>query len=71
MLAAILSVLGTAGFAALGWAMQRSVSIGNRVSIIETKQEDLPVLINMRFAEVSRRLDRIERAMNGHLRGVD
>jgi hypothetical protein len=65
MLEAIVGVLGTAFIGTLGWAVQLS----SRVSQIETRHEDLLTLINSRFDEVSRRLDRIERAMNGTLKG--
>lgn len=69
MLTTLFSILGTAFFGALGWAFQKGVALSNRVTAIETKQEDLPTLINAQFSDVSRRLDRIERAMNGALKG--
>lgn len=69
MFTTIVSIIGTAAFAAIGWIFQKGIAVSTRVSVIETRQEDLPDLINARFADVSRRLDRIERAMNGALKG--
>jgi hypothetical protein len=71
----IISVTGSAFFACLGWIFQRSTTLATRVSVLETKQEDLPTLISSKFDGVgykfdaiSARLDRIEKAMNGSLR---
>ena len=57
---------------ATGWIY----NLGNRVTKLETKQEDLPALIEAKFDVVNisldsigGRLDRIERAMNGTLKG--
>lgn len=65
MLNTFITLLGTAMIGGFAWIFQ----LGNRVTAMEIKQEDLPTLINMRFEEVARRLDRIERAMNGSLNG--
>jgi hypothetical protein len=59
----ILGVAGTAFLGVLGWA----VNLSNRVTIIETQQMDLRTLIESKFEEVNRRLERIENAMNGKL----
>lgn len=65
MLTVLISILGSGAFlGAFGWVLQ----LGTRVTKIEIKQEDLPDLINTQFADVGRRLDRIERAMNGALK---
>lgn len=65
MLPLITAILGSSAFAGVfGWIFQ----LGNRVTTVEVKQEDLPTLINTKFDSVNQRLDRIERAMNGHLR---
>lgn len=64
LVAPIIGVLGTALLAVVGW----SFSLGTRVSVIESKHEDLLTLINTRFNEVDRRLGRIEKVMNGHMR---
>lgn len=68
MLSTILGILGSGAFvAAFGWVLQ----LGNRITILETQQPDLKELINSQFDDVSQRLDRIERAMNGALKGHD
>lgn len=67
MLEAITATLGLAVLGVFGWAFQ----ISNRVTKVETQIEDLPKLINTQFAEVNRRLSRIERGMNGHLKDVE
>lgn len=56
MLEAVVSFLGVATLAIFGWAFQLS----NRVSVVETENEGLKELINTKFDEVNRRLDRIE-----------
>ena len=63
MLEAVVTFLGTAFLGALGWIFH----LGTRVAIIETQYEGLQELINTRFDEVNRRLERIEHSMNGHL----
>ena len=65
MLETIVGILGTAFLLVVGWTIQ----LGNRVSITETKQKDLETLINTRFDAVDDRLDRIERSLNGYLKG--
>lgn len=68
MITALLSILGSGAFlGAFGFIVQ----LGNRLTKVETKQEDLPDLINSQFSDLSRRLDRIERAMNGALKHGD
>jgi len=62
MLEAIVGVLGMAFLGVFGWTVQ----LGNRVSVIETQQASLKELIETKFEEVNRRLDRIERGMNGY-----
>lgn len=62
MLEAIVGVLGVGLLGVIGWAIQ----LGNRVSVVESQRNDLLVLINSKFEEVYRRLDRIERhVLNG------
>lgn len=66
--ATIISILGSGAFiGALGWILQ----LGGRVTVLETQQPDLKELINSQFADVARRLGRIEKAMNGQLKGHD
>lgn len=70
MLEAATATLGLAVLGIFGWAFQ----VSNRVSVLETRYEDLVVLINEKFdgldpkfTAVTDRLSRIERGMNGHL----
>ena len=65
VLETIVGILGTAFLLVVGWTIQ----LGNRVSVTETKQMDLETLINTRFDAVDDRLDRIERSLNGYLKG--
>lgn len=67
MIETVLGILGTAFIGVIGWTVQ----LGSRVSVLESRHVDLMTLINTQFREVNRRLDRIERAMNGHLKEVD
>ena len=64
MLEAIVSVLGLMFIGVFGWTIQ----LGNRVTTIEAQHLGLKELITEKFAEVNRRLERIERGMNGHLK---
>lgn len=74
MLDIIVGIIGTGVIGALAWIF----SLGNRVSVVETKQsgsetlmktqfESLNTLLNSKFAAMDSRLERIERSMNGHL----
>lgn len=68
MLVALLSLLGSGTFvAAVGFIF----SLGTRVTKLEAHQEDLPQFIEVQFDSVNKRLDRIERAMNGALKHVE
>lgn len=62
MLEALLGIVGTAFLAMFGWVVQ----LGTRVSVVETELEGLNTLINSKFEETYRRLDRIEQAMHDH-----
>lgn len=62
-LEAITGFIGTACLGSFAWVFQ----LGNRVTKVETKVEDLPTLINSQFEALDQRLERIERAMNGSL----
>lgn len=64
MIATLMGIFGTTFLAVFAWTIQ----LGNRVSVIEAEKTDLEKLINAQFDEVNRRLDRIERAMNGSIR---
>jgi hypothetical protein len=68
MIEAIVGVLGMAMIGVIGWI----VALGSRVSVLESQREDLPELLdaklettNVKIDEANRRLDRIERGMNG------
>lgn len=63
----VVGVLTTGFLGVVAWAFQ----LGTRMSVAESKYEDLVTLINTKFDEVNRRLGRIERVMNGHLREED
>lgn len=69
MLTVLLGIFGTSVVGSVGWISQKAFLLEKRVTIIETKQEDLPDLINAKFEDMNRRLDRIERNMNGHYKG--
>lgn len=64
----VIAIFGGLTVSCLAWIFQRAFVLGTRVTILETKQADLPTLINAKFDEVNRRLGRIEAAMNGSLR---
>lgn len=65
MLQTIVSLLGTALIGVIAWTVQ----LGNRVSVTETRQQDLPALLDAKFDPINVRLARIERSLNGHLKG--
>jgi len=67
MIEAFVGVLGTAFLGTVGWAFH----MNSRVSVIETKYDGLEDLLNVHFVEVNRRLARIERGMNGHLKDLE
>lgn len=56
----ILSALGTVVIAIFGYAY----NLGNRVTKLETRQEDLPTLLKAYFDPVNQRLERIESKMD-------
>ncbi len=49
-----------------GWAFQRSFALGNRVTILETRYDDLKDLINTRFDDTNGRLDWIQAKITAH-----
>jgi hypothetical protein len=70
MLETALGIIATATFGTIAWAFQAS----SRLTKVETRQTDLPELIETkfdvvteRFDSIAQRLSRIERAMNGKL----
>ena len=75
MLETIVGILGTAFVGVVGWV----ITLGTRVSVLEKGDADLVTLIETKFEELdkreamraeeaNRRLDRIERGMNGQLK---
>ena len=66
MIETIVGILSTAFFIVVGWTIQ----LGNRVSVLEKGAKDLDILINARFDAVDARLERIERSLNGYLKGI-
>jgi hypothetical protein len=67
MLEAIIAILGTTFVGSVAWVFHSITGLETRVSVIDSQYKDLTTLIESRFDDVSRRLDRIERGMNGHL----
>lgn len=67
MFITFVGIAGTAVVGIFGWVFQRGFILSNRVTVVETHQKDLPNLIEVQFASVNQRLDRIERSMNGFL----
>lgn len=65
MLDWIYKILIPAVIAIIGWAIR----LESRVSVQDQKHLALKELIESRFDETSDRLDRIERVLNGALRG--
>ena len=76
MLEAIVGILGVATIGSLGWAY----SLGNQVAELKTtaialakSEEDfrdfLDKLLDAKFTPINQRLERIERGMNGALKG--
>jgi hypothetical protein len=64
MLESLIGILGVAFLGVAGWM----TNLGNRVSVIEAQFEALKELIETRFDDMDRRLERIEKSMNGRLR---
>lgn len=69
---ALFIVLGSGAFVGIiSWALQ----LGTRISVVESRWEDLEEFLNRlldsKFDDVSRRLERIERSMNGHFKDLD
>lgn len=60
MLEAAVGVLGVMLTAVIGWA----VTMSNRVAVLEADKDSLSVLIQARFDDVTRRLQRIENKMD-------
>lgn len=59
LLETAVGVLSTVVLGVVGWA----ITLGNRVSVLESKREDLMLLINEKFDALNKRLDRLEVSM--------
>lgn len=64
MFAFVYTITASTFIAILGWGL----GIEPRIQVLKVKQEDLKELIINKFDDQSKRLDRIERALNGALR---
>lgn len=60
----VIGFLSTVLVASFGFAF----SMNAKVNVLETRHEDLLLLINSKFDGVNQRLDRIERSFNGYLK---
>lgn len=60
MFTAIISLIGAAFLACLGWAFKKIERLDTRVAVLEALQSPLMVLLNARFDAVEDRLSRIE-----------
>lgn len=80
MLSAVYAFIGAAALGVVGWAYgidpkieRLNDKVDSEVKLIDQKYESLEELINARFDSLEKftehRLGRIERALNGHLRG--
>lgn len=64
MLETIVGLLSATGLGVIGWA----IHLGSRVAVLEANEQSLKELIETRFDDVERRLERIELSLNGHLK---
>jgi hypothetical protein len=58
---AIITVLGTSIFGAVGWAFIRAESLSTRVTVLETKEDTIMEYLKSRFDGIDARLTRIEK----------
>jgi hypothetical protein len=49
------------------WVFNGLTGLETRVAVLEQGRNDLKELIDTKFDDLGRRLDRIERSLNGHL----
>jgi hypothetical protein len=68
MLSTLTAILGSGAFIGL---VGFFYSLGNRVTVLETQRDDLPAFLEARFGSINQRLDRIERALNGAMKGIE
>lgn len=69
MLELLIGLFGTAIFATFGFVYQKQSTLESRVTRLETQHEDLSTLLDAKLDPILQRLERIERAMNGALKG--
>lgn len=68
MIESILAALGVV-IGPLLAGIYKLVGLNTRVALVEQKQQDQLILIDTKLDAIDQRLARIERAMNGHLKG--
>lgn len=78
MFETIVGVVGTALSVVSGWTLTSIVGLGSRVAVLEQRQTDALPLLDAKLDRVvtlceqlEKRLERVERSMNGHLQRGD
>lgn len=64
MFTTIISLIGTALFATLGWVLRKLEKLDTRVAVLEALQSPLMTLINSRFDNTDQRLDRMDQRLD-------
>lgn len=67
MIEAIVAVVGTISTGVSGWALKTVVNLSSRVAVLERAQDDQLTLIESKIDNLDKRLERIEKALNGNL----
>lgn len=65
-MAYIFYYLGTTLVGTIVWAIRLEAKVNTQERLQTQKHQDLKELINVRFDAIGNRLDRIEKALNGH-----
>lgn len=66
----ILGIIGTGMLGSLGWLFISVTDAHKKVALLEQDiKEFLPELLDTKLENVNFRLERIEKGMNGHLKG--
>ena len=69
MFETLLGIISTAVIGSIGWLFVSHTEVKSSVSVLKQRDEDYTTIMNAQFNSVNQRLDRIERAMNGALKG--